>query len=154
MESEKMRVLFENVSKHLANRRVLLRFREPPTAFGAGECYRPEEAPSLVLIDICPGLSLSEKFKTMLHETAHAALGHVDRVPATTRREERSGHFVKTSSYWQNDHKADPREVEAIRLADRWAAWAEVEAKKYIEPGDPEGLQIVIKLVNLKYYKD
>lgn len=153
MPDSDLRKCLETCAEALAGRRVLLRFREPPKAGASGEAYRPADAPTLALIDISPRLSGPEQFRVFLHECAHVALGHVDRVKPTPPEDERSGaiDFV-TSKRWFSKPKDDPRELEADELAGKWQAWAEKQTAARLSPGDPWPLKLSLYLVALQFY--
>lgn len=144
---------FEQTAEALTDRRVLLRFREPPTHEAAGEAYRAADAPGLAMIDISPRLDIEAAYRALLHEAAHIALGHVDRVPVTTAKQERSGAVVLSESYWQETNKTDPREAEAGKLAEMWQEYAAKQAEPYISPGDKADYRVTQYLIQLNHWR-
>ncbi len=141
--------LFEVTAEAMCKRHVLVRFRYPPTRDAMGTAYRPEDAPSLILIDIAPYLSLKDKYETLLHELSHVLLGHLDyaNLKPIPLEKEISGSFELTSLDYQS-----PAESNTDQLAHELDAWADEKIKPHIQPGYPVEVEINLKLTALQFY--
>jgi len=100
-------------------------------------------------MDIKPAGSWETKFRSMLHEAAHAKY-HLKEAAKFDWLERPSGSFERSEESWRK-YEIDPEEIEADNQEEEWAALAD-ELVENIETGDTERDQIFCKCVALKLY--
>lgn len=116
--------LINRVARHLAGRPVTIRWRWPAAEHAMGQCYRTAEGQ--IVIDIAPVAGLEAKWNILLHELAHARLGHAISTGVELKAPGSVSRDVNQRAAW----RTDPRELAANELAGRWDSYAEKNAWK------------------------
>lgn len=152
---------YQKTAEEMTGRRLLLRFRQPPSQNTAGEVYRPDDAPGLLLIDIDPQYTGRERLRIFLHEVSHIILGHADVMRTTPAAHELSGARPAEFSAGQSALGIAlaagiiaKQETEAETLGAELLKWAEERIKDHVAPGDPWAWREAAILTALTFWKD
>jgi hypothetical protein len=139
---------FERAAESLTGRAIVVRMRPPASRGAMGEISKSPSG--LVYMDLHPAQPIGAMYKTFLHECAHVIEHYSDLTPSDVAYQP-AGSLPLPEGYRTSATSAK-QELGADQLADQLEELLDYRATKYIQPGDPEYLQVQIKLTVLEYF--